>query len=148
MAPQPGSPATGFQALILCGPGLSLNTFTSQPEDFPKALIPVANRPMIWYPLEWCSRMGITSRFIPTPASDAHCILLFSIPSGFALSVQWFMALWMFAAGLTVTNLDPCFLCFHAWLHMYAYNYIQILPLSLRRTASPYWKQLFQRIHT
>lgn len=54
-------PPTGFQAIILCGPGVSLNTFTSNPEEFPKALIPIANRPMLWYPLDWCYRMGITS---------------------------------------------------------------------------------------
>ena len=56
-------PPTGFQALILCGPGVSLNTFTSNPEEFPKALIPIANRPMVWYPLDWCYRMGITSKY-------------------------------------------------------------------------------------
>ena len=54
-------PSPGFQALILCGPGVSLNTFTSSPEQFPKALVSIANRAMIWYPLEWCYRMGITS---------------------------------------------------------------------------------------
>ena len=53
-------PSSGFQALILCGPGVSLNTFTSTPEELPKALIPIANRPMVWYPLDWCYRMGIT----------------------------------------------------------------------------------------
>ncbi len=52
-----------FQALILCGPGLSLNTFTSTPEDFPKALVPIANRPMVWYPLDWCYRMNVSSEF-------------------------------------------------------------------------------------
>lgn len=57
-------PAPGFQALILCGPGVSLNTFTSTPEEFPKALVPIANRPMIWYPLDWCYRMGIASMLI------------------------------------------------------------------------------------
>lgn len=56
-------PPAGFQALILCGPGASLNTFTSTPDEFPKALVPIANRPMVWYPLEWCYRMGITSKF-------------------------------------------------------------------------------------
>ncbi len=55
-------PSTGFQAIILCGPGVSLNTFTANPEDFPKALVPIANRPMVWYPLDWCYRMGITSK--------------------------------------------------------------------------------------
>jgi hypothetical protein len=56
-------PPSGFQALILCGPGVSLNTFTSSPEEFPKALVPIANRPMVWYPLDWCYRMGISSMF-------------------------------------------------------------------------------------
>jgi len=53
-------PATGFQALILCGPGASFSTFTSTPREIPKALLPIANRPMVWYPLEWCYRMGVT----------------------------------------------------------------------------------------
>lgn len=56
-------PYPGFQAIILCGPGVSLNTFTANPEDFPKALVPIANRPMVWYPLDWCYRMGITSKY-------------------------------------------------------------------------------------
>ncbi|KAJ0425860.1 hypothetical protein BJY00DRAFT_273877 [Aspergillus carlsbadensis] len=60
-------PPTGFQALILCGPGVSLNTFTSNPEEFPKALIPVANRPMVFYPLDWCYRQGITNITLITP---------------------------------------------------------------------------------
>ncbi|MCJ1251972.1 hypothetical protein MMC30_009210 [Trapelia coarctata] len=67
-------PPPGFQALILCGPGVSLNTFTSNPEDFPKALIPIANRPMLWYPLDWCYRMGITKIHIVTPPSSAKAI--------------------------------------------------------------------------
>lgn len=57
-------PFTGFQAIILCGPGVSLNTFTANPEDYPKALVPIANRPMVWYPMDWCYRMGITSKFL------------------------------------------------------------------------------------
>ena len=57
-------PSTGIQAIILCGPGVSLNTFTSKPEEFPKALVPIANRPMVWYPLEWCYRMGVTCKCI------------------------------------------------------------------------------------
>lgn len=58
--PHATMPATGFQAFILCGPGENLQPFSSK--DFPKALIPIANRPMVWYPLEWCYRMGITSK--------------------------------------------------------------------------------------
>jgi hypothetical protein len=55
-------PQTGFQALILCGPGGSLNTFTTVPKEYPKALISVANRPMVWHVLDWCYRMGVTSK--------------------------------------------------------------------------------------
>ena len=68
-------PSPGFQALILCGPGVSLNTFTSLPEQFPKALVSIANRAMIWYPLEWCYRMGITSE------SDMYQSLQFIHPN-------------------------------------------------------------------
>jgi hypothetical protein len=57
----------GFQAIILCGPGASFSTFTSSPKDVPKALLPVANRPMVWYPLEWCYRMGVTGESIISP---------------------------------------------------------------------------------
>lgn len=53
-------PSPGLQAFIFCGPGVSLNTFTSTPKDFPKALVPIANRPMVWYPLDYCYRMGVT----------------------------------------------------------------------------------------
>jgi hypothetical protein len=58
--PHATQPSPGLQAFILCGPGVSLNTFTSSPKDLPKALIPIANRPMVWYPLDWCYRMGVT----------------------------------------------------------------------------------------
>lgn len=60
-------PQTGFQALILCGPGIGLSTFTSVPGEFPKALVEVANRPMIWYVLDWCYRMGVTDITLITP---------------------------------------------------------------------------------
>ena len=64
-------PLPGFQALIFCGPGLSLNPFTSSPEEFPKALVPIANRPMVWYSIDWCYRMGVTSIILITPPSAA-----------------------------------------------------------------------------
>ena len=73
-----GMPSPGFQAVILCGPGVSLTTFTANPEDFPKALVPIANRPMVWYPLEWCYRMGITSeRMFLIPGHLHTCLLAF-----------------------------------------------------------------------
>lgn len=69
-----GMPSPGFQAIVLCGPGVSLTTFTASPEDFPKALVPIANRPMVWYPLDWCYRMGITNIKLITPPSSAAAI--------------------------------------------------------------------------
>ncbi|KAF2767424.1 hypothetical protein EJ03DRAFT_329199 [Teratosphaeria nubilosa] len=67
-------PSAGLQALILCGPGVSLNTFTSNPKDLPKALLPIANRPMVWYPLEWCHRMGIGIITLVTPHEAAPAL--------------------------------------------------------------------------
>ncbi|CAK7275140.1 Translation initiation factor eIF-2B subunit gamma [Sporothrix epigloea] len=64
---------TGLQALILCGPGSSFPTFTANPDENPKALLPIANRPMVWYPLDFCNRAGITdiTLICPATASDA-----------------------------------------------------------------------------
>ncbi|KAJ5164448.1 uncharacterized protein N7500_006278 [Penicillium coprophilum] len=56
-----------FQALILCGPGSSLNTFTSRPEEYPKCLIQVANRPMVFYAIDFCRRSGVTNITLITP---------------------------------------------------------------------------------
>lgn len=67
-------PPPGFQAIILCGPGASFTTFTSSPQDIPKALLPIANRPMVWYPLEWCYRMGVTDITIVTPPESLDAI--------------------------------------------------------------------------
>lgn len=68
------TPYAGFQAFILCGPGLSLNTFTSNPADYPKALVPIANRPMLWYPLDWCYRMGVTGPYVLVLPSSWLCV--------------------------------------------------------------------------
>ncbi|CAK7215912.1 Translation initiation factor eIF-2B subunit gamma [Sporothrix bragantina] len=64
---------TGLQALILCGPGSSFATFTANPDENPKALLPIANRPMVWYPLDFCNRAGITdiTLICPPTASEA-----------------------------------------------------------------------------
>ncbi|PQE09918.1 translation initiation factor eIF-2B subunit gamma protein [Rutstroemia sp. NJR-2017a BVV2] len=63
-------PAPGFQAIILCGPGSSFPTFTANPDENPKALIPIANRPMVWYPIDFCYRMGITNITLIAPSSS------------------------------------------------------------------------------
>ncbi|KAI5860354.1 nucleotide-diphospho-sugar transferase [Durotheca rogersii] len=67
-------PATGLQALILCGPGSSFPTFTSNPDENPKALLPIANRPMVWYPIDFCYRTGITDITLVCPPSAADAI--------------------------------------------------------------------------
>jgi translation initiation factor eIF-2B subunit gamma len=56
------SASPGLQAVILCGPGNSFSTFMGNPDENPKALLPIANRPMVWYPIEFCYRMGITGK--------------------------------------------------------------------------------------
>lgn len=67
-------PHPGFQAIILCGPGIGLSTFTSVPNEFPKALVEVANRPMVWYVLDWCYRMGITDITLITPPTSQEVV--------------------------------------------------------------------------
>ncbi|GAB1313614.1 Translation initiation factor eIF-2B subunit gamma [Madurella fahalii] len=67
-------PTPGLQALILCGPGSSFPTFTANPDENPKALLPIANRPMVWYPLEFCYRAGITNITLVCPPSAAPAI--------------------------------------------------------------------------
>ncbi|KAK4101856.1 hypothetical protein N658DRAFT_470226 [Parathielavia hyrcaniae] len=64
----------GLQALILCGPGSSFPTFTANPDENPKALLPIANRPMVWYPLEFCYRAGITNITLVCPPSASEAI--------------------------------------------------------------------------
>ncbi|KAJ5378497.1 eukaryotic translation initiation factor subunit eIF2B-gamma [Penicillium cosmopolitanum] len=63
-------PALGFQALVLCGPGVSL-TLASKPEELPKALINVANRPLVFYVLDWLKRSGVSDITLITPPSAA-----------------------------------------------------------------------------
>ena len=46
-----------FQAIILCGKGHGLAPFTKvRSTGVPKALLPVANRPMVEYVLDWCQK--------------------------------------------------------------------------------------------
>lgn len=72
--PHATMPSPGLQALVLCGPGVSLNTFTANPKDLPKALIPIANRPMVWYAIDWCHRMGVTDITLIAPPESEPAI--------------------------------------------------------------------------
>ncbi|KAK2058623.1 hypothetical protein LY76DRAFT_605377 [Colletotrichum caudatum] len=67
-------PSPGLQALVLCGPGSSFPTFTSNPDENPKALLPIANRPMVWYPVDFCYRLGITNITLICPASAEQAL--------------------------------------------------------------------------
>lgn len=49
-----------FQAIILCGPGTELTPLVSP--YLTKALLPIANKPMLYYSLEWCQRAGISCK--------------------------------------------------------------------------------------
>ncbi|KAF4589795.1 Translation initiation factor eIF-2B subunit gamma [Ophiocordyceps camponoti-floridani] len=66
--------APGLQALILCGPGSSLATFTSDPDENLKALLPIANRPMVWYSIDFCLRMGVTAITLICPPSASAAL--------------------------------------------------------------------------
>ncbi|KAI1842557.1 hypothetical protein JX266_011311 [Neoarthrinium moseri] len=67
-------PSPGLQAIILCGPGSSFPTFTANPDENPKALLPIANRPMVWYPIDFCYRTGITDITLICPPSAKEAI--------------------------------------------------------------------------
>ncbi|KAK6540035.1 hypothetical protein TWF694_008867 [Orbilia ellipsospora] len=50
----------GLTAVILCGEGTDLKPIISA-QKLPKALLPVANKPMLQYPLEWVLDAGLDS---------------------------------------------------------------------------------------
>lgn len=52
---------SGLQALILCGPGNSFGNLLNT-EKTPKCLALVANRPMVYYSLDFSKRSGITGK--------------------------------------------------------------------------------------
>lgn len=58
-----------FTAIVLAGLGGNLIPF-SNPENLPKALLPVANKALLSYPLTWIEKAGITSTVIL--CLDAH----------------------------------------------------------------------------
>lgn len=45
-----------FHAVVLCGPGHGLAPFAARSLGLPKALLPVANRPMVLHVLDWCAQ--------------------------------------------------------------------------------------------
>lgn len=52
-------PNSDIQAVILCGPGHSLDPLIDE-ESTPKALLPIANKPLLYYPITWLQQSGVT----------------------------------------------------------------------------------------
>lgn len=50
-----------LQAVVLVGPGHRLHPFVDD-QSIPKALLPVANRPMIYFIISWLVQHGIQGR--------------------------------------------------------------------------------------
>lgn len=48
-----------FQAIILSGYGSRMYPITEE-SNLPKALLPIANKPMIYYSLQWLEKSNIT----------------------------------------------------------------------------------------
>ncbi|KAK9380990.1 nucleotide-diphospho-sugar transferase [Kockiozyma suomiensis] len=61
-----------FQAIILCGPGTELTPLVSP--YLTKALLPIANKPMLYYSLEWCQRAGISSAIVVSDVAAEQSI--------------------------------------------------------------------------
>ncbi|CAG8514590.1 18630_t:CDS:10 [Acaulospora morrowiae] len=62
-----------FQAIVLAGYGTSLYPLTED-NNVPKALLPVANKPMLYYVLEWLERAGIFDVIIVSESGGEHKI--------------------------------------------------------------------------
>ncbi|KAK9768677.1 Translation initiation factor eIF-2B subunit gamma [Basidiobolus ranarum] len=59
---------TEFQAIVLAGHGNRMSPLTNE-ENLPKALLPVANKPLLWYPLNWLEKAGIKDIIVIAPSS-------------------------------------------------------------------------------
>ncbi|SCU95751.1 LAMI_0F03620g1_1 [Lachancea mirantina] len=65
-----------FQVFIFCGKGYNLFPFTQRKDDSgaPKALLPIANRHMIEYVLDWCDQGGFKEINVLGEATDVAMI--------------------------------------------------------------------------
>lgn len=68
--------ATSLQAVVLAGVGRDLYPLTDDGETgdttLPKALLPVATRPMLFYQLQWLEQAGISSILVVCNKAAAH----------------------------------------------------------------------------
>ncbi|CAG8552929.1 12378_t:CDS:10 [Funneliformis caledonium] len=64
-----------FQAIVLCGETCIYRLYPlTEDNNVPKALLPVANKPMLHYVLDWLERAGITDVIIISESSGEHKI--------------------------------------------------------------------------
>nr|CAG8523558.1 7906_t:CDS:2 [Entrophospora candida] len=64
---------TEFQAIVLAGYGNRLYPLTED-NNVPKALLPIANKPMLYYVLDWLERAGIFDVIIITESNGEYKI--------------------------------------------------------------------------
>ncbi|WFD27721.1 Translation initiation factor eIF-2B subunit gamma [Malassezia nana] len=80
--------AQRFQPVIFSDGGSNLYPLCDQPNDaLPKALVPVLNRPMIAYPLQWLVTAGFRSCLLVAPVADHSALAaalrsLYLVPPG------------------------------------------------------------------
>lgn len=68
--------ATPMQAVIFCGPGHRLTPMIDD-EVFPKCKLPIANRPMLSYPMTFLHSSGIKEVFVVCPSSSGPSVQAF-----------------------------------------------------------------------
>lgn len=68
------SQVTDLQAIVLCGSGHRLNPLVDE-EKLPKCMLPIANRPMLYYPLTWLLQAGINGMHLYNNILPAHVLL-------------------------------------------------------------------------
>ncbi|KAG4305105.1 hypothetical protein PORY_001275 [Pneumocystis oryctolagi] len=62
-----------FQAIIFAGFGNGLYPLT-EANNLPKALLPIANKPMIWYVLKWCEEGGFSNIMVICQTEVESCL--------------------------------------------------------------------------
>lgn len=73
-----------FQAVILCGPGKRLHPITT---GTCKPLLPVGNKPLIQYAIEWCGKAGFASTTVAVAEPDYDEVLSACLALGLMIQV-------------------------------------------------------------
>ncbi|KOS12767.1 hypothetical protein Malapachy_1398 [Malassezia pachydermatis] len=98
MAPASAHHAQRFQPVLFSDAGSNLYPLCDMPHDtLPKALVPVLNRPVIAYPLQWLVTAGFRSCLLVAPVADHSALAaalrsLYLIPPGSSRDVEQAMS--------------------------------------------------------